>query len=51
MRTTSMPGASEGVMNRVAPMSWPRSSRVRAMMIWNADPGSPVMNHLRPLIR
>ena len=40
-----MPGASMSVRNIVAP-----ASSTLAMMIANAAPSAPVMNHLPPLI-
>ena len=49
-RTISKPGASIGTRNIVAPMSAPPASNVRAMTMFNAAPGTPVISHLRPLI-
>ena len=47
-RTSAKPGASMGTRNMVAPTSAPAASKVRAITMLSAAPGTPVISHLRP---
>ena len=46
---TSTPSVVAGITNMVAPPALPGSPLVRAMVMKNAAPSAPVMNHFRPL--